>query len=81
MQAFFQRWWDDQSDTVKSIVKKLINSGQLELMYVDCLTCSYYLILIEYSDSLNSGYRSMWEYQNMLVSFVAFRLISLTLWH
>ncbi|XP_038999526.1 probable alpha-mannosidase At5g13980 [Hibiscus syriacus] len=31
-QAFFQRWWRDQSETVQEIVKQLINSGQLELI-------------------------------------------------
>ncbi|KAK2662240.1 hypothetical protein Ddye_000814 [Dipteronia dyeriana] len=31
-QAFFQRWWRDQSEEVQNIVKQLINSGQLELI-------------------------------------------------
>ncbi|KAL5564813.1 hypothetical protein UlMin_027977 [Ulmus minor] len=31
-QAFFQRWWDEQSEVVQNIVKKLVNSGQLELI-------------------------------------------------
>ncbi|XP_022736308.1 probable alpha-mannosidase At5g13980 isoform X1 [Durio zibethinus] len=31
-QAFFQRWWRDQSETVQETVKQLINSGQLELI-------------------------------------------------
>ncbi|TYI35431.1 hypothetical protein ES332_A03G076000v1 [Gossypium tomentosum] len=31
-QAFFQRWWRDQSETVQETVKRLINSGQLELI-------------------------------------------------
>ncbi|OMO52365.1 hypothetical protein COLO4_37248 [Corchorus olitorius] len=31
-QAFFQRWWRDQSEAVQETVKKLINSGQLELI-------------------------------------------------
>ncbi|KAL5717335.1 alpha-mannosidase [Ranunculus cassubicifolius] len=31
-QAFFQRWWDEQSDSIKSVVKKLVSSGQLELI-------------------------------------------------
>ncbi|OVA09674.1 Glycoside hydrolase family 38 [Macleaya cordata] len=30
--AFFQRWWRDQSETIQDIVKKLISSGQLELI-------------------------------------------------
>ncbi|KFK25632.1 hypothetical protein AALP_AA8G139900 [Arabis alpina] len=29
-QAFFQRWWNEQSETIKGIVKELIKSGQLE---------------------------------------------------
>ncbi|KAG4155385.1 hypothetical protein ERO13_D03G110200v2 [Gossypium hirsutum] len=31
-QAFFQRWWRDQSETVQETVKRLLNSGQLELI-------------------------------------------------
>ncbi|XXG47128.1 hypothetical protein AAC387_Pa02g1821 [Persea americana] len=31
-QAFFQRWWRQQSSRVQSIVKKLVNSGQLEFI-------------------------------------------------
>ncbi|KAK6928597.1 Glycoside hydrolase family 38, N-terminal domain [Dillenia turbinata] len=30
--AFFQRWWRDQSEAVQTTVKKLVNSGQLELI-------------------------------------------------
>uniref|UniRef100_A0A1J3IV57 Alpha-mannosidase n=1 Tax=Noccaea caerulescens TaxID=107243 RepID=A0A1J3IV57_NOCCA len=31
-QAFFQRWWREQSEEIKRIVKELIRSGQLELI-------------------------------------------------
>ncbi|KAL4634651.1 hypothetical protein ACB092_04G215900 [Castanea dentata] len=31
-QAFFQRWWNEQSEEIQSTVKKLISSGQLELI-------------------------------------------------
>ncbi|KAK7350740.1 hypothetical protein VNO77_09651 [Canavalia gladiata] len=31
-QAFFQRWWREQSEAVQNIVKKLVNSGQLEFI-------------------------------------------------
>ncbi|KAL8230467.1 hypothetical protein R6Q57_000250 [Mikania cordata] len=31
-QAFFQRWWRDQSETTQAIVKLLVNAGQLELI-------------------------------------------------
>ncbi|RVX06841.1 putative alpha-mannosidase [Vitis vinifera] len=31
-QAFFQRWWRDQSETVQGIVKQLVRSGQLEFI-------------------------------------------------
>lgn len=31
-QAFFQRWWREQSEAVKDTVKKLVNSGQLEFI-------------------------------------------------
>ncbi|KAL8160140.1 hypothetical protein V2J09_001677 [Rumex salicifolius] len=30
--AFFQRWWRDQSETIKDVTKKLVNSGQLEFI-------------------------------------------------
>ncbi|XP_058102931.1 alpha-mannosidase At3g26720-like isoform X2 [Magnolia sinica] len=30
--AFFQRWWRQQSDAIKSIVKDLVSSGQLEFI-------------------------------------------------
>lgn len=30
--AFFERWWRDQSDTVKKLVKDLVKSGQLEFI-------------------------------------------------
>ncbi|XP_059643821.1 probable alpha-mannosidase At5g13980 [Cornus florida] len=31
-QAFFQRWWRDQSEAVQATVQKLVSSGQLELI-------------------------------------------------
>ncbi|KAJ0988739.1 hypothetical protein J5N97_007095 [Dioscorea zingiberensis] len=31
-QAFFQRWWRQQSDAIKKIVKELVSSGQLEFI-------------------------------------------------
>ncbi|KAI3856688.1 hypothetical protein MKX03_026813 [Papaver bracteatum] len=31
-QAFFQRWWNEQSEAIQGIVKKLVRSGQLELI-------------------------------------------------
>uniref|UniRef100_A0A6N2KVZ4 Alpha-mannosidase n=1 Tax=Salix viminalis TaxID=40686 RepID=A0A6N2KVZ4_SALVM len=31
-QAFFQRWWRDQSEEVQNVVKQLVSSGQLELI-------------------------------------------------
>lgn len=32
MQAFFQRWWRDQSEAVQDLVRKFVSSGQLEFM-------------------------------------------------
>ncbi|KAJ4838393.1 hypothetical protein Tsubulata_017421, partial [Turnera subulata] len=32
IQAFFQRWWREQSEEVQSVVKALVSSGQLELI-------------------------------------------------
>lgn len=31
-QAFFQRWWDEQSEVVQNTVKQLVSSGQLEFI-------------------------------------------------
>ncbi|OMO99296.1 hypothetical protein COLO4_13372 [Corchorus olitorius] len=31
-QAFFQRWWRDQSEQIQSIVKEFVRSGQLEFI-------------------------------------------------
>ncbi|XP_022141414.1 probable alpha-mannosidase At5g13980 [Momordica charantia] len=31
-QAFFQRWWADQSEIVQDVVRKLVSSGQLEFI-------------------------------------------------
>ena len=33
-QAFFERWWRQQSNAKKVKVKKLVDSGQLEFMCV-----------------------------------------------
>lgn len=33
VQAFFQRWWRQQSPTQQKIVEALVDSGQLEFMY------------------------------------------------
>ncbi|KAF2301804.1 hypothetical protein GH714_029449 [Hevea brasiliensis] len=32
IQAFFQRWWRDQSEAMQQIVKQLVSSGQLEFI-------------------------------------------------
>ncbi|KAI8529281.1 hypothetical protein RHMOL_Rhmol12G0213400 [Rhododendron molle] len=32
LQAFFQRWWRDQSELMQNTVKQLVNSGQLEFI-------------------------------------------------
>ncbi|VAH36412.1 unnamed protein product [Triticum turgidum subsp. durum] len=33
-QAFFQRWWRQQSDSIKDTVKGLVSSGQLEFIFI-----------------------------------------------
>lgn len=38
LQAFFQRWWREQSDDIQNIVKGLVKSGQLEFMYSPILS-------------------------------------------
>ncbi|XP_028077509.1 probable alpha-mannosidase At5g13980 [Camellia sinensis] len=35
-QAFFQRWWRDQSEAVQSITKQFVSTGQLELINGGC---------------------------------------------
>ena len=30
--AFFARWWNEQSDATKEVVKKLVSNGQLEFV-------------------------------------------------
>ena len=53
MQAFFQRWWRDQCEMIKGLVRKFISSGQLELMYrsqtvfhsIGCLKFLFLLII------------------------------------
>jgi len=32
-QAFFQRWWAEKIPNIQAIVRKLVDSGQLEFMY------------------------------------------------
>ncbi|KAL0377240.1 UNVERIFIED_CONTAM: Alpha-mannosidase [Sesamum radiatum] len=45
VQAFFQRWWRQQSDTLKAKVKHLVNSGQLEFMYSSLPPLSFSLFV------------------------------------
>lgn len=52
MQAFFQRWWRDQSEAVQHTVKKLVSSGQLEFMYNALHFHFYFLFFVFYK--LNS---------------------------
>lgn len=30
--AFFKRWWDEQNDEMKELVRGLVNRGQLEFI-------------------------------------------------
>ena len=30
--AFFQRWWDEQTEATKDITRKLVENGQLEFI-------------------------------------------------
>lgn len=46
LQAFFQRWWREQSDKSQEIVRKLVDSGQLEFMYVFELTVIWIIAII-----------------------------------
>ncbi|XP_057465092.1 probable alpha-mannosidase At5g13980 [Actinidia eriantha] len=65
-QAFFQRWWRDQNEAVQSIVKQLVNSGQLELINGGwCMhdeAASHYIDMI---DQTTLGHRYIKEQFNV----------------
>ncbi|KAJ3671808.1 hypothetical protein LUZ60_007887 [Juncus effusus] len=50
-QAFFQRWWRQQSDTVKETVKGLVNSGQLE--FINGGMCMHDEATVHYIDMID----------------------------
>ncbi|KAI6675783.1 hypothetical protein NL676_003689 [Syzygium grande] len=50
-QAFFQRWWRDQSEQVQSTVKQLVNSGQLE--FINGGMCMHYKATTHYIDMID----------------------------
>lgn len=52
LKAFFQRWWSQQSEEMKVKVKELVDSGQLEFMYVS-------LPFMSFQPNLNSAILSM----------------------
>ncbi|KAJ1685592.1 hypothetical protein LUZ63_016982 [Rhynchospora breviuscula] len=50
-QAFFQRWWRQQSDTIKETVKGFINSGQLE--FINGGMCMHDEAAVHYIDMID----------------------------
>nr|BET03731.1 alpha-mannosidase [Allium cepa] len=50
-QAFFQRWWRQQSDAMKKIVKGLVDSGQLE--FVNGGMCMHDEAAVHYVDMID----------------------------
>ena len=32
LQAFFQRWWAEQTDDIKTLTKQLVAAGQLQFI-------------------------------------------------
>ncbi|XP_072971549.1 probable alpha-mannosidase At5g13980 [Typha angustifolia] len=49
--AFFQRWWRQQSDVVKKVVRELIASGQLEL--INAGICMHDEAAVHYIDMID----------------------------
>lgn len=43
-QAFFQRWWAEKIPNIQAIVRKLVDSGQLEFMYEMCFSLFYFAL-------------------------------------
>lgn len=60
--AFFQRWWDDQSEAVQNIVKQLVSSGQLE--FINGGMCMHDEAVVHYIDMIDQttlGHRFLKE--------------------
>ncbi|KAJ6401223.1 hypothetical protein OIU84_016604 [Salix udensis] len=62
-QAFFQRWWRDQSETMQHVVKQLVSSGQLE--FINGGMCMHDEAVTHYIDMIDQttlGHRlTCWE--------------------
>ncbi|XP_073007335.1 alpha-mannosidase At3g26720-like [Typha latifolia] len=61
-QAFFQRWWRQQSDVVKKVVKELVDSGQLE--FINGGMCMHDEATVHYIDMIDQttlGHRFLKE--------------------
>ena len=63
--AFFARWWNEQDDTTKDIVKKLVSSGQLEFINGGwCMNDEAgtdYNAIIDQVRNLLSGEKKQWD--------------------
>ncbi|KAG8652720.1 probable alpha-mannosidase At5g13980 isoform X1 [Manihot esculenta] len=65
-QAFFQRWWRDQSPEIQIIVKKLVSSGQLELINGGmCMHDEATTHYIDMTDQTTLGHRFIKEEFNV----------------
>ncbi|XP_065872513.1 probable alpha-mannosidase At5g13980 isoform X2 [Euphorbia lathyris] len=65
-QAFFQRWWREQSTQVQTIVKKLVSSGQLELINGGmCMHDEATVHYIDMIDQTTLGHRFIKEEFNL----------------
>ncbi|KQJ88370.1 hypothetical protein BRADI_4g17308v3 [Brachypodium distachyon] len=56
-QAFFQRWWRQQSDTIKKTVKGLVSSGRLEFKWGICMHDEATVHYIDMIDQTTLGHR------------------------
>ncbi|XP_048233937.1 probable alpha-mannosidase At5g13980 isoform X2 [Ricinus communis] len=50
-QAFFQRWWRNQRETLQQVVKKLVSSGQLE--FINGGMCMHDEAVVHYIDMID----------------------------
>ncbi|GAU24694.1 hypothetical protein TSUD_323030 [Trifolium subterraneum] len=60
--AFFQRWWNDQSEVVQNVVKQLVSSGQLE--FINGAMCMHDEAVTHYIDMIDQttlGHRFLKE--------------------
>ena len=52
LQAFFQKWWRQQSNGTKDTVKGLVSSGRLEFMYAPCCSNAFLFRLVALASAI-----------------------------